>query len=293
MEGLSVLEIGCDHEGWLCAEAVAQKARRVLGLVAEADRLAPLRQAIPDAEFRLGTWDEAPDELFDVIFLVSQFEYGENAKQTFANLSQRLAPGGVLIADCPHLKEAGDRRWKVIRHRNGQGRYPSLPLLQQDILAPYAVRDVNSAACKDVPSLRRTLLHCTPRVQVAMLVAAPSGRGKTSLAALYRRQNVPVIATDHLLWRLHRDADYRWRPLAAEIRSFVGKEPPDWGAVGRLIAERPELTAELCETIISELPTEVDFFVIEGEVLRHELVLAELGSSLKRRAIRVWVSKPL
>lgn len=292
LHGLSVLDLGCD-DGSLCLEAVRQGARRVVGIERDRDRLEIARRAVPDAEFRHGSWWDMPDETFDAIFFLSLLHYEQEPKRLLSRIVERLNPRGVLILECGHLGDSGARRWKTVRRSDGVRRYPTLGLLTDDLLGDYAVRRIGPGTRKADDKMPRCLFHCTPRRPTAMIVTAPSGHGKSNLAYLLRHANIPGIATDELLSRLSKDDDYAWRPLAAAIRQIVGNEKPNWGAVGRIIAEDPGLVAELCETIIGEIPVEAPIFTIEGEVLRHKAVQDRLGAELRKRSIRPWISQPL
>lgn len=292
MEALSVLHLGCG-DGSLCLEAITQGAKRVVGVERDSENVKLARERAPGAAIFQGTWRDFPEETFDVIFLLSLMHYDKDPKSLFSQIKNRLNPNGVLVLECGYVGDRMTRRWQPIRRREGCHRYPTVRLLLEDLLSDFAVRRMEPRSKTPGDSVLRSVFHCTPRRPTAMIITAPSGHGKSNFVSHFSRVNIPGISTDQLLSRLYKDKDYSWRPISEVIRNIVGVEHPNWGAVGRVIADDPELTSELCDTIISEIPIEAAIFTIEGEVLRHETVLAQLRTELTKRAVRPWIAQPL
>lgn len=291
LKDCSVLDLCCDDFS-LCAEAVRQGASRVVGMVKNRRRLAQAQKACPSGVFVVGDCNEIPDEMFDVVFLLSDVCSREDAAHIFAKVRQHLNPKGRLVIETGYVGELSSRGWTEVREDGVLKRVPSMGMLYDVLLKDYSVRHVSSGGKKRSDAVRKAVLHCTPLVSTALLIAAPGNSGKTTLARQFLNVGWPDISTDRLLGKLARDPYYAWRPAAKRVREMVGKGRPDWGFIGKELSKDSDFVDEFCSIIAAEAPTESLFFYIEGAMLVHSSVMEGLTRRLKEQGVRLWVVKP-
>jgi SAM-dependent methyltransferase len=288
LKGLSVLDIGC-NEGFFCGEALRQGARRVVGIDMSRNFLDRARQRFPDAEFRHGSWWELPDEKFDVILFLSAIHYEPRQRALLAKLAQHLTPTGTLVLECGVEGVLG-KSWQAVRRHDGVRRYPTFPMLRQELLRPYAVRFVGASVLQNGDPVPRSVFHCTLREPMALIVAGPSGIGKSTLASDLEERDIPLMQTDRLLGAVMRDKRYAFSPVAEKIAHLSRKPPMNFGTIGQVVAA--ECPKEFVDLILAEAPIEADIFCIEGEILRHAAIQQELAKRLREQNIKPWLVSP-
>lgn len=291
LEGLSVLDLRCG-EGLLCREALRQGARRVVGIDQDEAQLRAARAGCPEATFLQGSCWDLPDEKFDVVFLLPLPHFDNEPDRLFARLRNRLAPGGKLVLECGHSGDVAVRLWKTLRHEGEVRKLPSLGLLYDVLLDGYAVRNIGSGVKQRGDPIQRSIFHCAPMTSTALLLSAPAGSGKTTLARQFLNVGWPDISTDRFLLKLLRDPDYAWRPIAQEIREMVGSGRPNWGKIGVTLSKKDDLVEEFCALVALEAPVESLYFYVEGAMLTHANVMECLTRHLKARGVRLWVVRP-
>lgn len=291
LEGLAVLDLDCG-DGRLCHEALRQGARRVVGIDQDEERLRLAHDRSPEATFVQGSYQDLPDERFDVIFLLPLPGFEDEPERLFARLRNRLAPGGKLVLECGHSGDMAVRTWKTLRHDGEVRKLPSLGLLYDVLLDGYSVRNIGSGVKQRGGPVQRSIFHCAPMTSTALLLSAPAGSGKTTLARQFLNVGWPDISTDRFLLKLLRDPDYAWRPISQSIREMVGSGRPNWGKIGAAISKNDDLVEEFCALVALEAPVESLFFYIEGAMLTHANVMECLTRRLKERGVRLWVVKP-
>jgi SAM-dependent methyltransferase len=283
LRGRSVLDLGCG-EGHFCEAAVALGARRVLGLDTDAAALDRARARVPGAEFRLASWWEVPPERFDVILCLRVIEEEPDATRLMASLAPRLAEDGMMIVETPALLDPTRRGWHLETQGNRLRRVPSLHYLTEEILAPYGVRVRGRAPGEPM----RFLWHARRREPMVLVLGAPSGHGKTTLARALGRRGLRVVHTDELLMQLqHMQSGYSG-PLGDYLRR-VNAQASVGEAVDRMgPAEVEEVAGLLADT----LSRDDDLTVIEGYVLARPDVAARFADIARSRGFRLHALAP-
>jgi SAM-dependent methyltransferase len=283
-----VLDLGC-NEGFFCGEALRQGAARVLGLDFNDGFLARARLRFPAAEFRAGTWWEIPDERFDVILFLSAIHYEPEQRALLQKLAGHLTPTGVLVLECG-VAPGGRKVWEAVKRGDGVRRFPTTPMLAEELLKPYAVRAMGASVMQGGDPMPRQVFHCSLRRSTALLFVGPSTTGKSTLTRDLARRDIPLISTDQLLGRILREARYDWSPVAGVVRRFPAQPPVNFARIGKAVAA--ECAGDFVEVLMLEAPAEADLFCIEGEILVHEPVMSELLRRLRDRGIRPWLVEP-
>jgi hypothetical protein len=285
LKNLSVLDIGC-NEGFFCGEALRQGARRVVGIDMSRGFLDRARQRFPEAEFRNSSWWELPDENFDVILFLSAIHYEPRQRELLALLAQHLTPTGTLVLECGVVGGVLNKSWQAVRRHDGVRRYPTFPMLRQELLRPFAVRFIGASVAQSGDPVPRSVFHCTRREPMAFLVMGPSGAGKSTLAFDLEDRDVPLIQTDRLLGAVMRDKRYDFSPVAKVIAKLPRKPPLHFGNIGEVVAA--QCPRDFVDLLLWETPSEADLFCIEGEILRHAAIRDELTARLRAQGIKPW-----
>jgi len=299
LSGLSVLDLGC-NEGFFCREAVRLGASRVVGIDQSTKFLEGARKECPEGHFLQGTWWDLPDERFDLILFLSAIHYETRQRALLDKLIDHLAPKGTLVLECGVLTgsperrwgTSAERRWGTVRRHDGIKRYPTMDTLREDLLPRYAMRFIGRSVDQAGDPVPRFVLHCSPNLPTVLLLAAESGSGKTTLAKRLAAE-MPVFFIDALFGRLIADPLYAWRPVASFLRSEikVGSKP-NYGSLARKIIEDDALVEEICEIIASEITLDSPVSCIEGDLLRHDVVMNKIIAKLKEMGAKPWVATP-
>jgi SAM-dependent methyltransferase len=296
LRGKSVLDIGC-NEGFFCAEALRQGAKRVVGVDASKDFIARARARVKGAEFLHASWWDIPDEKFDVIFFLSAIHYEPEQKRLLDKLADHLTEDGVLVLECGVKGGPGKKQWHVVPRWDGVKRYPSLDLLRRELLSRYGVRWIGPSVNQAGDPIPRYVFHCNRRHPVAMVIAGASHAGKTALAHELLERGIPHYDSDGALSKLLTDANLKGFPLAEKIRKkFLGgilnkigsAAPVNLALISKYIVDE-SICDELSAFIVREVPAESDLFVIEGEAFRHKEIQKALLAQLSKAGIRAWV----
>jgi len=291
LSGLSVLDLGCS-EGYFCRESLRLGASRVVGIDQREGRLRIARRECPDGDFIHGTWWDLPDERFDLILFLSAIHYERRQRALLDKLIDHLTPDGTLVLECGVVSNIPERRWGTALRHDGIMRYPTMEMLRKDLLLRYAVRVMGRSVDQAGDPVPRFVFHCTPRVPVVLLLAAVSRSGKTVLADSLGA-NMPRYSTDALFYRLISDPLYAQRPIASFVKDKI--EPgqrPDFGRLAQTIVDNDALTEEICEIIVSEACLDSPTSCIEGDLLRHEVVMTKVSEKLSKLGARTWVATP-
>lgn len=288
LKGKSVLDIGC-NEGFFCVEAVKQGASRVVGIDFSEKFINLAKQRCPEAEFHKATWWELPDERFDVIFFLSAIHYEPRQQELLTKLLNHLTPDCVLILECGVSPKNGiQESWMTIARWDADRRYPDIAFLQNILLKGYSSRIVGHSVMQDGDPIPRVVLHCRSKKPTAILVGGYSHAGKTSIAGTLRNAELSLYQTDITINRLMSDTNIASKPLAKLLQAIFANRPAlNYAEIGNYIVENGHLN-EFLTFLMSELPMEADNFIVEGEILRHDEVMAALSERLKEVGVRAW-----
>lgn len=287
MEGQNVLVLGADY-GFVCIEAVRQKAARVVFL----GDAAPLDLSMmTGVEIYPPELSAVTDETFDAIFL-PQAHTRPGLDKFLDQIAGLLNPKGVLVMESACNFSTQSIEWAVVGESSPQRRYPSIHLLETVLLRDFAVRRVGKGVLRNVDDIPQILLHCTPLAATALVITGRSGHGKSNLLRFFNPRDFPAISTDNFLSRLSKGKMLPDSSLRKAIQAEIGEGPSDWGQVGRMIADRPELIEEFCALLVDTCPLEAHIFIVEGEILRHDAILTHLTAHLSAKSVRVWTTTP-
>src|SRR5690606_20811239 len=132
-------------------------------------------------EFLLQSWDQLPDEKFDVILLASALHYADDQPGLIQALVKHRSPDGVLVLEVG-IVSSRDAEWRRVKRGIDEREFPSMPMLRQ-VLADYAWKWMGPSVSQDGDPVARHVVHISRRKPVAYLLMQPPGYGKSSLAS--------------------------------------------------------------------------------------------------------------
>ena len=180
--GKSFLDVGC-NEGYYCGVATRAGASRVVGIDSFALAIDRAKNRFPNVEFRLQTWDELPDEKFDIVLLASAMHYLESDDKIIGLLSRIrrcLSDGGNFILEAGVSDSPGNQLVEVTRP-DGSVYYPTWEKLVYLInKAGLVWRKIAESEPGDGQS--RIVMHCRKIQPVVMFVRGASMSGKSYLS---------------------------------------------------------------------------------------------------------------
>ncbi len=290
LKGQRVLILGADYH-FLCSEAARQGAARTVFLTQD-DLTQKTQFSDSDrVEIVQGDLDSISGDSFDAVFLPNA-QTRNDLGGTVARIAELLDRRGVLLIECGCVGSEGRAQWTSAGPSDAKRRYPSVSLLEDIILADFAVRRVGKGVLSNEDEVGQMIFHCTPMETTALVITGKSGHGKSNLLRFFNPSDFPSISTDGFLSRLARARGDAQSNLSRRISEEVGAGEPNWGVVGRMIASDLELTDEFCAALIDTCPLEARIFILEGEILRHDTIMTRLTKQLKKKHVRVWRAMP-
>jgi SAM-dependent methyltransferase len=225
--GKSVLDIGC-NEGFFCFKAAAGGAARVVGLDRDARFIAGarVRYASSDLpqdviEFRTQSWDHLPDEKFDIIFFLSALHYAADQAKVIHSLVERLTPSGMLVLECG-IVEGADRAFVKVRRSIDEVEFPTISKMAE-LLDAYAWKSVGSSVMQVGDPTPRLVFHIRKLQPVVILLLGRSYSGKSTLARMFRKTNLPGIMIDDHVRIMATRADVDSRLSDVVSRNYDGE----------------------------------------------------------------------
>lgn len=285
MEGQNVLVLGAEYD-FACIEAVRQKAACVVFL---GDSGTLDRAKMTGVEIMPPELSAVAGKTFDAIFL-PQAHARPDLGAFLDQIARLLRPKGVLVMECACSSSTQASEWAVMGEESAARRYPSIHLLETVLLRDFAVRRLGKGVLRNPDDIPQFVLHCSPRAATALVITGRSGHGKSNLLRCFNPRDFPAISTDNFLSRLNKGKMLPGNALSKAIQTEVGKGSADWGKVGRMIADRPDLIEEFCALLVETCPLEAHIFIVEGEILRHDTILTRLTAHLSARNVRVWTT---
>lgn len=129
--------------------------------------------------------------------------------------------------------------------------------------------------------------------KIAILVAAPSGSGKTVLATTLAERCMPTVSTDLFLHKILRHPSYEGTALSKVLRSAYPTDAKlNLSAVGRTIEGQPSLVDEFTSFLVDACPLGKPSFCIEGEALMRAAIQRSVKEKLQRHSFVVALATP-
>lgn len=220
--GKSVLDIGC-NEGFFCFKAAAGGAARVVGLdrdprfIAEAQaRYASSDLPQEVIEFRTQSWDHLSDEKFDIIIFLSSLHYAADQAGVIHSLVERLTPSGVLVLECG-IVEGAHRAFVKVRRSIDEVEFPTYSKMAE-LLDAYAWKSMGSSVMQVGDPIPRVVFHIRKLRPVVLLLLGRSYSGKSTLARMLRKTNLPgIMIDDHVrIMATRADVDPRLSDIVSK-----------------------------------------------------------------------------
>ena len=133
-----VLIDGCGTGSYLAH--LAEQARFITGLDIEWERARDSWQRVPSTLCAAGEYLPYPDNTFDLVLSHEVLEHVQNDRQTLAEITRTLAPGGRLLLFCPNRGypfETHGIYWRGKYHFGNIPLVNYLPRRWRDRLAPH------------------------------------------------------------------------------------------------------------------------------------------------------------
>jgi SAM-dependent methyltransferase len=193
----SFLDVGC-NEGFFCGFALHEGANRVVGLDASAEFIARAQQHFPRAEFLCQSWDQLPNETFDVILLASSLHYAADQPALIAALVGKLSLHGTLVLELGLAQGSHSELVSVNRGIDVRS-FPTHALLAE-WLAPFAWKLIGHSVNQRGDPIDRFVVHITRRKPLAYLLLQNPGSAKTTIGrSLFNAAGIPLISGDQHL----------------------------------------------------------------------------------------------
>lgn len=275
LRGKRFLDVGC-NEGFFCGYASFEGASCSVGIDQSAEFIDRARRRFPQCEFIQGSWEQLPDESFDVILLASALHYAKDQAALVHELIGRLAPDGIFVLELG-IAASPNSEWMRVRRGGDERFFPSMPLLQ-DLLTDYAWKWMGPSVKQDGDPINRHVLHISKPRPMAYLLMQPPGYGKTSIAkSLFERAGVPIVSGDSVIAQVangDRGASPALHQLLAEDYS-----PYRLDATIRRVFDRGqgEALVDLWASMAPAGDFALDVYVPEGQHAQVEQTLAARG----------------
>lgn len=284
LEGKRVLDVGC-NEGFFSFEAKRRGAAQVIGLDANPAAIDRARRRGTEVAFLLQSWDTLPAGRFDIILFLSALHYESRPRELLQRLCAHLTEDGFLILECgvamrPDTSLQWTQRHDVVQH-------PTWNMLIDHYLEPFAVRLIGPSVNQAGDPMGRYVFHCYRRKPIVVLIRGHTGSGKTIFARELANQRSVQISVDHLLTSMKR-MKHANTPLLKEVSACIHDGITSLDQIVRRLETR-NLTNQLAEAILAQIPLDERLIVIEGHALTNQVV-ARITESFDGKAL-VWVAQ--
>lgn len=290
MQDQRILVLGAAYD-FVCLEAVQQGAAKVVLLLEDSAPIEPDAQTFEGVETRTGDLSALGAERFDAIFL-PHAEGRADLGRFLSRISEYLRPKGVMIVECSCNPSSSALQWSIIEDAASHRRYPSYGLLKGVLFQDYAFRKVSNGVLPKRDGMTQMMFHLTPAQSTALIITGQSGHGKSNLLRAFGPAHFPSLSTDSFLSRMWKDKENPGSNINKRIAAEIGDKAANWGEIGLMIASDAALTEEFCAVITESCPLEARVFLLEGEILRHDVLLDRLTMHLNARNVRVWAVTP-
>ena len=114
LKGKKFIDLGC-NEGFFCGYALFAGAAEITGIDRSEAAIGLARSRFPECRFLAQSWEQLPDEKYDVILLLSALHYAEDQEALIHRLMKALNSGGILVLELGVLSSAKSEWVKVKR----------------------------------------------------------------------------------------------------------------------------------------------------------------------------------
>jgi len=200
LKGKKFIDLGC-NEGFFCGFALFAGAAEITGIDRSEAAIGLARSRFPECRFLAQSWEQLPEEKFDVILLLSALHYAEDQEALIHRLMAALDTGGVLIMELGVLS-SGKSEWVKVKRSIDERWFPTRSKLGE-ILEPYAWKIVSRSVAQAGDPVNRFVVHVTTMRPFAYLMLENPGMGKSTIArTLFSRTQIPVVRGDMIYQRI-------------------------------------------------------------------------------------------
>lgn len=200
LKGKKFIDLGC-NEGYFCGYALFSGAAEITGIDRSEAAISLARSRFPECRFLVRSWEQLPDETYDVILLLSALHYAEDQEALIHRLMGALNAGGVLIMELGVLS-SGKSEWVKVKRSIDERWFPTRSKLGE-ILEPYAWKIVSRSPAEPGDPVNRFVVHVTAMRPFAYLMLENPGMGKSTIArTLFSRTQIPVVRGDMIYQRI-------------------------------------------------------------------------------------------
>lgn len=286
LAGKSFLDIGC-NEGFFCIEAKRRGAARVVGIDRSSEFIARARERDPEIDFREQTWDELPDEKFDVIIMLSALHYEERPRELLRRIRDHLTEDGLFILEVGISSRRGV--YRVWTQRKSVVYHPTWGMLER-YLEPFAYRVVGRSVDQPGDPVPRWVIHCRPRKANVLLVTGRSQYGKSTLARQIGEGRRVVVEVDEVIRRIMDSMVRVDGRLLEVIKEFKDANIRSFSQIIEGIVEAGAADT-FARVLVDHIPLDEDLVVVEGYGLR-DSVLEGVLRRLEGQAF-TWVCETI
>jgi SAM-dependent methyltransferase len=292
--GKTVLDIGC-NEGFFSLTAAKAGATRVVGLDqnkdiinAARDRYAQSGLAQDIIDFRCQSWDQLPEEEFDVILLLSALHYAEDQSALIKSLMDKLTPSGVLVLECGVINN--DRvEFVTVDRAIDKRQFPTTGKLKE-MFGAYAWKQVGSSVDQSGDPIPRKVFHIRRLKPTVMLLLGAAYSGKTTLARRLRTLGIPCVMIDAYVGTRLREAGADWDPrLAAVIAEY--HDPERLARLYGKIREKGMIDLLFDDIIKSLDQYDAPVLLVEGAIGEDAATQKIIVNKFEDKGYFVWLCK--
>src|SRR5690606_23669002 len=148
--------------------------------------------------FRCQSWENLPDERFDVILLASSLHYAQDQEALLHRLVDRLTDNGTLVVEAGIVRNPAPA-WVAVERGIDTRAFPTMSLLAS-VLAPYAWKHIGPSVDQAGDPVPRHVLHVRRRRPYAILLLGTPAAGKSCFSRfVFGDRGPPVVSGDHVV----------------------------------------------------------------------------------------------
>lgn len=289
LKGKSFMDVGC-NEGYFCGYADFSGAAKVVGIDINPQFLAVAQALFPDCEFLCQSWDNLPDEKWDIILNASAIHYAKDQKQFLDQLMSRLKPDGTLILEIGVAPGPGNEFVEV--KRSIDTRLFPTQLKLEEMLDGYAWKHISSSARQTGDPIPRIVYHIAHKLPYAILALDDPHAGKTFTIRQIFKPDIKRIFGDRLYYDIARGQLEAPESILAVVKR--NQKTMDCGKITWEIC-RDKLLPEFCSWLKRTLPSEdfiLDMFVPASFRQKFAQIIEEAGYYVVNMQLQKAISRP-